>query len=130
MKRADYKESFANLAMFLVNMKGKTQGRDDTITLAFTYDNFADYFNSNKHMFVLGFSTLDNFLIALLRNFFMAQIACVTHEATEETRNEILDMFNEIAHANLEKFKERLFIMHAITYRKIEELHRKQLRSI
>jgi hypothetical protein len=77
----------------------------------------------------LGFSTLDNFLIALLRNFFMAQIACVTHDAIEGVRDEILDMFYEIAHENLTMFKERLLIMHAITYRDIEELHHRQLRS-
>lgn len=123
MTRDEYIANFTHLAFFLVNMKGKTRGRDDTITLALTYDNFTDYYESNKHMFLVKFASLDSFLVALLRNFFIVRVSCVTHEPIEGKRDELLDMFNEIATTNLEALKARLLKIHAITYRKIEEHH-------
>lgn len=121
MTRDEYIDNFTHLAFFLVNMKGKTKGRDDTITLALIYDNFTAYYESNKHLFFVKFSSLDGYLVALLRNFFIVQVACITHEVIEGKRDELLDMFNEIAETNLEALKARLKKLHAITYRNIEE---------
>jgi len=102
--------------------------RDNAITLAMAHDNFPEYFETYKHMFIMGFSTLDNFLIALLRNYIMVQIACISHDAPNDTRHYVSDIFNEIVTANLEKYKDILMTLHAPTYRRIGDLHNSQLR--
>lgn len=128
MTREDYKENFANLAEKLIRMWKKGGDRDNQILRAMTYENFPEYFEKNKHMFIMGFSTLDNFLIALLRNYIMVQIACISHEAPRDMRDYVSDIMNEIVTENLEQYKLILNSLHAPTYREIEELHTNQFR--
>jgi len=128
MTREDYKCNFTHLAETLIRMWKKGGDRDNQILRAMTYENFPEYFDTNSHMFIMGFSTLDNFLIALLRNYIMVQIACISHDAPRDMRDYVSDIFNEIVTENLEKFKGILMTLHAPTYRQIEELHNNQLR--
>lgn len=128
MTREDYKEGFTHFAETMIRMWKKGGDRDNQILRAMTYDNFPEYFEANKSMFIMGFSTLDKFLIALLRNYIMVQIACISHDAPNDRRHEVSDIFNEIVTENLEKYKDILMTLHAPTYRRIEELHSSQLR--
>ena len=128
MTREDYKENFTHFAEKLIRMWKKGGDRDNQILRAMTYENFPEYFETNKHIFIMGFSTLDNFLIALLRNYIMVQIACISHDAPRDMRDYVSDIFNEIVTENLEKFKAILLQLHGPTYRQIEELHKNQLR--
>lgn len=128
MTRDEYKANFTLFAETMIRMWKKGGDRDNRITEALTYENFPEYFETYKHMFVLGFSTLDNFLIALLRNYIMVQIACISHDAPSDKRHYISDIFNEIVTEKLDKYKKILITLHGPTYRQIEELHNKQLR--
>lgn len=128
MTREDYKEGFTHFAETMIRMWKKGGDRDNQILRAMTYDNFPEYFETNKGMFIMGFSTLDNFLIALLRNYIMVQIACISHDAPNDMRHYVSDIFNEIITENLEKYKEILVTLHTPTYRRIEDLHNSQLR--
>lgn len=128
MTRDDYKEGFTHFAETMIRMRMKGGDRDNRILEAMTHENFGEYFETYKHMFIMGFSTLDNFLIALLRNYIMVQIACISRDAPNDKRHYISDLFNEIVTENLEKFKAILLQLHGPTYREIEELHNNQLR--
>lgn len=128
MTRDEYKANFTPFAESMIRMWKKGGDRDNRITEALTYENFPEYFETYKHMFVLGFSTLDTFLIALLRNYIMVQIACISHDAPRDKQHYISDIFNEIVTENLDKYKKILITLHGPTYRQIEELHNKQLR--
>lgn len=128
MTRDEYKEGFTHFAETMIRMWKKGGDRDNQILRAMTYENFPEYFETNKHMFIMGFSTLDKFLIALLRNYIMVQIACISHDAPNDMRHYVSDIFNEIVTENLEKFKSILLQLHGPTYRQIEELHNSQLR--
>lgn len=123
-----YKEGFTHFAESMIRMRMKGGDRDNRILEAMTYENFGGYFQTNKHMFIMGFSNLDNFLIALLRNYIMVQIACISHEAPSDMRHYVSDIFNEIIIENIDKFKSILQQLHGPTYREIEELHKNQLR--
>ena len=128
MTRDEYKDGFTHFAETMIRMWKKGGDRDNQILLAMTHENFPEYFETYKHMFIMGFSTLDNFLISLLRNYIMVQIACISHAAPNDRRHEVSDIFNEIITENLEKYKGILMTLHAPTYGQIEELHNKQLR--
>lgn len=128
MTRDEYKEGFTHFAETMIRMWKKGGDRDNQILRAMTHENFPEYFEAYKHMFIMGFSTLDNFLIALLRNYIMVQIACISHDAPNDRRHYVSDIFNEIITENIEKYKEILRTLHAPTYRQIEELHKNQLR--
>ena len=128
MTRDEYKNGFTHFAETMIRMWKRGSDRDNTILLAMTYENFPEYFETYKHMFIMGFSTLDNFLIALLRNYIMVQLACISHDAPNDKRHYVSDIFNEIVTENIEKYKEILMTLHAPTYRQIEELHNNQLR--
>jgi hypothetical protein len=128
MTREDYKEGFTHFAETMIRMWKRGSDRDNTILLAMTHDNFPEYFETYKHMFIMGFSSLDNFLIALLRNYIMVQIASISHDAPNDKRHYVIDIFNEIITENLEKYKGILMTLHAPTYGQIVDLHNKQLR--
>ena len=128
MTRDEYQEGFTHFAETMIRMWKKGGDRDNQILLAMTHENFPEYFETYKHMFIMGFSTLDNFLIALLRNYIIVQLACIAHDAPNDRRHEVSDIFNEIITENIEKYKKILMTLHAPTYCQIVELHNKQLR--
>lgn len=123
MSKIDYKENFAFFVATVMRMQKRGADRDNTVMLAMVHENFAEYVETYKHFFVLAFSDFDKFLIAVIRNYAMSQLSCITQDKENERVNEVRDLINDVVIENLDKYKEIMLLLHPSTYKELENLH-------
>jgi hypothetical protein len=127
MSKPDYKKNSSFFVETMLRMTKRCADRDNTVMLAMRHENFAEYVDEHKQFFVLAFSDFDNFLVAVIRNYVMAQLSCITHDKENEKVHELRDLFNAIIVENLESYKEIIKLMSPSTLNELEYVHESAL---
>lgn len=78
-------EAFVSFFNTLLSMRNRGYDRDNTILMALRFDNFEDFYEEYKHLFIMQYSDEDKLLKAILRVFFCSQLSCLNNEEGEKS---------------------------------------------